>query len=217
MIQIKRYIVLLSYLLSVIVIAGCTLSLREYISEADQIPCVSSEGDTTDNYSAPSPMDAEAYYSESGTILNVIDVMNSAAIHTEAEAFTSFVARGFSQNPVTSDFTIEGEVQSEYVISEQSKEKHPLYTSYFISDEGIFWTILDMNGRFFAYPVSYSLASTDNIQIIVSESNSLISFDGVGNRYYETIPNTDVIKIIQVNHIDAETMNQFTIEELKKQ
>ncbi len=206
----KRILLLCCLLLAFL--TGCTLSLQEYLSEADQIP--TGNYDRLQGQLNTKPTSAEKYYEAISKVINQVDVISSDAVHTEAEAIAFFNRRGFSQYPVTSEFTINGDVTADSEMSSESQGKHPLYTTYFLSEDGKLWTILDMNGRIFANPVFFNLSSTLDVQVYVSETDSIISYDGMENRYYETIPHADTVRVKVVDRIDAETLNGLTEEEL---
>jgi hypothetical protein len=186
--------------------------LQEYLSEADQIP--TGNYDRLQGQLNTKPTSAEKYYEAISKVINQVDVISSDAVHTEAEAIAFFNRRGFSQYPVTSEFTINGDVTADSEMSSESQGKHPLYTTYFLLEDGKLWTILDMNGRIFANPVFFNLSSTLDVQVYVSETDSIISYDGMENRYYETIPHADTVRVKVVDRIDAETLNGLTEEEL---
>ena len=48
--------------------------------------------------------------------------------------------------------------------------------------------------------------------MIVSESNTLVSYDSVKNKFYETIPNSTEINVKTVDSITADVLNSLTIE-----
>ena len=52
--------------------------------------------------------------------------------------------------------------------------------------------------------------------MLLSESDQLISYDSATNQFYETEPDSSIIKVIKVKKIDAETLEKYTVEELSK-
>ena len=96
-------------------------------------------------------------------------------------------------------------------ISQGSSTKHPTYQTYYVSKNGDVWTIFMINGAIMANPVSYNIQSDLDAQVILSESNTVMSYDGTTNGFYETIPNKSSLIVKTVDRIDAETLENLTI------
>ena len=65
------------------------------------------EVDLGSNYEVPE-FDAEAYFRENTTLKSTFDVASSQSIHTESEAYDSFVERGFDGSQVMYEYTMDG-------------------------------------------------------------------------------------------------------------
>ena len=78
------------------------------------------------------------------------------------------------------------------------------------------WTIYVVNGAVAALPVSYNWESGKTAEVIVSESDQLITYDPDENRYFVTEPLNSAVLLIKVPKVDAETIEKLTAEELDK-
>lgn len=83
------------------------------------------EVDLGSNYEVPE-FDAEAYFRENTTLKSTFDVASSQSIHTESEAYDSFVERGFDGSQVMYEYTMDGTYLGENEISRSSSSKHPM-------------------------------------------------------------------------------------------
>ena len=61
--------------------------------------------------------------------------------------------------------------------AKSSKEKHPIYQTYYTSVNNEVWTIIVINGSFIANPVSYNAQSERGAQLIVAESIVITGYD----------------------------------------
>lgn len=177
----------------------------------------SKEGDTSsDESDSIAPPDAEDYFENNATVISVIDAAESEKVLTEAEVYDVLSNRGFTQYSITSTYSMTGEYSDESDITETSSSKHPIYETYYISENGDIWTILSINGSIFANPVSYNLQSELGVQVIVSESETVMSYDCITNKFFETIPDKSALLVITVNKINAELLDTLTIEEIDR-
>lgn len=174
----------------------------------------SANGTTESGEHFVSAPDAEAYYEENAKIVDVVDVNKSKDVQTEAESYEELVNRGFNQYAVSSSYSMDGDYSDAADISESSAEKHPIYETYYFTKSGDLWTIFVINGVTMANPVSYNLQSGLNVQVIVSESDTIMSYDSTTNKFFETIPDASALIVVTVERIDAETLETLTIEEI---
>ena len=156
----------------------------------------------------------EKFYQENGEIVRIVDVNTSEDIPTEEEVMTLLSARGFADFPITFDYGMDGVYVGEEEITGDAATKHPMYQTFFISENQELWTIFVINGSVIANPVSYNLESTRTAQLLISESQEITSYDSNANKYYITIPKESAVIVRTVDKIDAETLNQLTCEEI---
>ena len=173
------------------------------------------EVDLGSNYEVPE-FDAEAYFRENTTLKSTFDVASSQSIHTESEAYDSFVERGFDGSQVMYEYTMDGTYLGENEISRSSSSKHPMYQTYYATTSGDIWMILEINGSFFATPITYNFSNTQNVPVIVSETDTITSYDSSTNKFYVNIPNASQTVIKTVSKIDAETIEKLTSEEFNQ-
>lgn len=157
-------------------------------------------------------VDAETYFEEQAEVVTVIDAAKSESVHTEKQAAAELKDRGFSTYPIYSNYSINGIFYPNTEISSSSSERHPLFTTYYNSSAGEYWTIYDVNGVVMAYPISYNLQSQAGLQLIVSESEVLTSYDSESNQFYMIVPDRNSFIIITVDRIDAGSLDELTID-----
>lgn len=134
---------------------------------------------------------------------------------TESEVIELLKERGFTDNPITTEYTADGEMIDKKEVGE-SDETHPYYQTIFLSETGEYWTIIVMKGSVIANPVGYNMESNAHgAQLILSESEVITSYDSVTNSFSDSIPNESELIVKTVDHIDAETLNSLTVEDIE--
>lgn len=176
----------------------------------------SSGSGSTSKPSVEEKSDAEKYYENNSKLVSIIDIKKSETIPVEKEVISSLAERGFADYPITYDYSIDGEYISENVASEDSTTKHPMYETFYQSENGDGWMIYIINGSIFANPASFNLESDLEAQLLISESNLLTSYDNATNKFYVTIPNESEAIVKIVDKIDAKTLDTLTVEEICK-
>ena len=160
--------------------------------------------------------DAEAYFRENTTLKSTFDVSSSQLIRTESEAYDSFVERGFDGSQVMYEYTMDGTYLGENEISRSSSSKHPMYQTYYVATSGDIWLIFEVNGSFFATPITYNFSNEQKVPVIVSETDTITSYDSSTNKFYVNIPKESQTVIKTVSKIDAETIEKLTNEEFNQ-
>ena len=158
-----------------------------------------------------SEVDVKEYYEEKSAILDRYTVQDSSNTQTESQTKKDVIQRGFDQNKITYDYSIDGN----YVGNQEAKDikdKHPMYQTLYISSMGELWNIIIINGSVIANPVSYNMESELGVQTIISESKVIIGYDSENNMFYETIPKESELIVKVVDKIDSETLNSLTKE-----
>jgi hypothetical protein len=157
------------------------------------------------------PPDADSYFEDNATIVSKIDANDSTTVATEAETCDTLTERGLDEYPITTEYSMAGDYSEAAEVSPGSSAKHPTYQTYYVAKNGDIWTVFIINGAIMANPVSYNVRSGLDAQVILSESNTVMSYDGTTNRFYETIPNESSLIVKTVDRIDAQTLESLTI------
>ena len=160
-------------------------------------------------------VNAEEYFQENSEIVSKTPAQESKTIHNEKEALNNYTERGFSEHTISTSYDMNGNFSDSVEISDSS-EKHPYYEAIFVTSNNEIWNIMEVNGTIIANPLSYNEQSTRTAPILVTESDTITSYDNVSNFFYETIPNESELIVISVDRIDAETLEKLTVEEIDK-
>lgn len=155
--------------------------------------------------------DADEYYKHNAKVISEINAKKSKEVKTEKELISTVKSRGFSEYPIFSEYSIDGEFYTATNISDDSSDKHPIYQTCYVSSSDELWTIFVINGDVIANPVTYNMQSELGVQLLISESEAITSYDSVTNKFYKTIPNKSEVILRVVNKIDAETLDELTI------
>ncbi len=162
------------------------------------------------------------YYEQTSNVVKVFDAAEATNVLTEAEVTAQLEERGFNKFPITYEFDMDGneieneDDEDEMEANAESQGKHPMYQTIYQTGNGMIWTIYVVNGAVAALPVSYNWESGKTAEVIVSESDQLITYDPDENRYFVTEPLNSAVLLIKVPKVDAETIEKLTAEELDK-
>lgn len=224
----KLIVIILIILILVIGIAGVLLHFdiiklpflnsNNEPQNIEEVQPVAGSGETKplpspDPYEVES-IDAEEYFNNNSKVIASFDAATSSNVTTEAETYTNLTGRGFSMEPITTSFDVNGNFLDEVEISGSSSTKHPMYVTVYITQGGDFWSIVEINGKVFAYPISYNSESTLGVPTMISESDTVISYDGVTNKFFEISPYASTMIVKTVDRIDAETIEKLTKREI---
>lgn len=168
-------------------------------------------GDRPDEYKIEKP-DADKYFAENSTIISTENALNSG--RTEAETYKNLHDRGFTQESITTQYDMDGTFFEEKEISESGQNKHPMYVTYYETEDGRLWTIFEINGEVFANPIFYNMENDSGIQLLISETDTLTSYDSTLNKFFVTRPNEDTATVKTVTRINAETLETLTEGEI---
>lgn len=195
-----------------------TFSVTETVNAADKnidiTATVTFSIDKADMQSA-----VEEYYSNnSEEIVSVVEAAEETSpVYSEKEAINLLAERGFTDFPLTYDYDMNGTYMDEKEASAESDEKHPMYQTYFVSEDGSIWTVFIVGRSIIANPASYNLESDIDAQVLVSETNTLTSYTEMGNKFYETVPKESAVKLKVVDQITSKKLNDLNYEEVINQ
>lgn len=171
--------------------------------------------DMTNSYEL-TPPDADAFFQNNSAVASELNAQNSVDVHTESETYANFTERGFSEYPITTEYSMDGEYTKAYEISRHSSEKHPMYQTYYVTPGGDVWLLYEINGTILANPLSYNDQLQDGVPVMMSESGTITSYDSTTNKFYINTPHASVLSVKTVGRIDAATLNTLTNGEIDK-
>ena len=160
--------------------------------------------------------DADAYYEDNVTIISVTDAKSSKTVQAEKDIIDDLKSRGFVEISAYTDYEMDGTFHQETEIDADSKEQHPKYKAYYISEANEFWTLIWINGKIMANPVTYNFESENEVQLVLSEDEKINGYDNYTGKFYETIPDENALIVKVVEAIDKETLDRLTAEEIEK-
>lgn len=219
------FIKLISLLLVLSILAGSITCFLAYFDVID-VPVVDSffsligvkkdeKNKEQESYEAEY-IDAEEYFENNSEVMSEINAKDSKDVKTEKETVEELATRGFKDLAITTEYDMEGEYITEKDISDSSTDKHPIYIMMYATDIGDIWSIVVINGCVVANPISYNMQSTREALLIISETDTVMSYDNVTNKFFETKPSESELIVKKVNKIDVKTLKTLTIEELDK-
>ncbi len=160
--------------------------------------------------------EAEQYFEKNSQLIDIVNVEESEDVMSESEVKSFLEDRGFGDYQINYSYSLDGEFGDKTEISEESTDKHPTYQTIYLSKSGEAWIIDVINGAVFANPFDYNMESERGVQLLVSETNELTSYDSESGKFFITIPNDTEVIVKVVGRIDAETLDGLTGEELNK-
>lgn len=194
-------------------LCGCSNSENDHNERSDITE--SSVSSSPESYGSSSSdnsiIGAEKYYSEHAEVISVTKAKESAKVQSEKDVTELLSDRGFETENIVTDFTMDGVYLDESEIEDSSTEKHPLYKMLYASESDILWNIYIINGVVAAYPVSYNLVSERDAILLITESDTVMSYDNSSNQFFETVPKESEMIVRKVGKINKETLDKLTI------
>lgn len=160
--------------------------------------------------------DNDKYYRENSKVVSVVKADEAENVLSETDVYSKLTALGFGQEEVTASYTIDGQYYSPMEISEESTLKHPMYQTYYISSTDELWSIYVIDDVIMVNPVSYNLEKEPEVQVVLTEKDTVMSYDYLTNSFYETVPNETELKVIKIDKISADELDKLTVEEIDK-
>ena len=191
--------------------------VKEEVSQISEISEVSEVSEVSELVKPNNPTETDDYYwDNSEKVISVIKATESDSVLTEQEVIKLLSDRGFDTEMVITNYKMDGTYLEETEINDKSQEKHPLYTMLYGSETELLWNIYVINGVVLAYPVSYNLVSERQTVLLITETDTVTSYDYISNRFYETIPKESAMIVRKVSKIDKKTLDNLTIGGLSK-
>lgn len=156
-----------------------------------------------------------AYYSDLGKVVNSVSIRDAEDVPAEQKLCLDLSARGFSQQPVTYTHSADGTYLGETEIGAPSLDKHPNYETYYTTESGEVWLVFVINDVIMANPLSYNLGEEAQMFVILSEKDTIASYDSESNYFFELLPHAQTAKVITVDRIDAQTLENMTVEVIR--
>lgn len=156
--------------------------------------------------------DINKYYSENAEIKSVDSVKKSKSNLSEKEVTALLKERGFTDYPVVSSYSIDGEYADPEIISENSSKQHPVYETYYVTSKNELWVITVMDGEITASPSTYNVNNSDSVPVLVSEKEEIVGYDSRANKFYRTIPKATTLRVRIIERIDAKTLESIKLE-----
>lgn len=157
---------------------------------------------------------AEEYYENNSTIINTCDVKKSKTVQSENQVIKALCDRGFDQEAVTYDYSIDGELLNDDKEATNCKEKHPIYHTYYTTPNEDVWMIDVVNGSITANPISYNLESDRGANLIFSETKEITGYSSKANTFYKTIPDESELIVKIVDKINSDTLDKLTNDKI---
>lgn len=148
-------------------------------------------------------------------VLEIIEATESEQIVSETDTVDMFTDRGFDAAYITSMYSMDGSYTGDQEIDNSSEAFHPLYNMIYVSPDNYYWMVYCCNGEFSAYPISYVLSGMADREVLVSETEYVMSYDSVTNCFYRLIPDEEGCVIVEVPRIDADTLDALAAGELE--
>ncbi|MBP3893811.1 MAG: hypothetical protein J6D34_07220 [Atopobiaceae bacterium] len=139
---------------------------------------------------------------------------SSDAVPTVQEVYQQNGGRGFDNLDVLVDFDINGNYSNPHVVDSNSTDKYPCYKMLYTSSSGVVWVVYINDGLYIAVPMGTSEQPLAK-EIIVTEADAVIQYDGIPNQYSDFDLSTLSDKVgVRVDRVDAQTLDAYTIEAL---
>ena len=76
-----------------------------------------------------------------------------------------------------------------------------------MSEKGDIWLINEINGNLMASLLGDS-------SIVLSENDHITAYDSVTNKFYDLIPNESFVRLIKVDELNSETLENYDLSSL---
>ena len=154
--------------------------------------------------------DADAYYNGISTVVSKTEAFTSVNVRTESQVYNDFFQRGFTED-ITTEYMMNGDLDEKRVISRYSSLTHPVYQTYYTTAKNDLWLIVEINGTVMATPVTYNLSLNSGMSLMLSENDTMTTYDSTSNQFYVIKPKADEITLKTVGAINAQTLENYQL------
>lgn len=184
-------------------------------SETSQISGEDNKDEESEQSAADmSQLTAEEFYNKyAEEVIEVVNAKDYEAVYTEAETAALFNEREFTQCPVTYEYSISGEYGEETEISADSDEIHPIYQTYYVTENEDIWILYLIGDAMCAEPISYNMNLDSGETLMISETEEFLSYDCEENKFFRTVPKEESVELKVVDEINAEILEEISKEE----
>ena len=161
------------------------------------------------SYEVTAP-DADKFFNDVATIVSKSEAFGSPDVRTESQVFDDFYQRGFKDD-ITTEYMMNGDLEEMYTISRYSSLNHPVYQTYYTTSAGDLWLIVEINGAIMATPVFYNISLESEPLVMLSETDTITSYDSTTNQFYVVIPNSDEINLVTIGTINSEALENYKL------
>ncbi len=161
------------------------------------------------------PSVAEEYYKENADILEVVDVTSDTTL-SEEEVTKLLNEKGFKDYPITYNYSLSGDFDSEKESSSSSNVKHPMYGTYYLSKNNEIWYVTIVGKNIYANPLSFNMQTERKVTTMLSTSNTIFGYDDEKDRFYTVIPKESAMIVVKVDDINSDVLDNLTVEEVEK-
>lgn len=163
---------------------------------------------TTDNEEESDIVSDKEKFLSNSKIVKKINAKSSKNLLSESEVIEFVNNKGFKNVNITYDVDMNGDLVDETEVDKNSNVKHPMYTFHYVSGEDI-WTLYVIEKRLYAYPISYIYNNNPKVSVLLSEYDTMVSYDYYDNNFYYTIPNSDEVNLVIVKSITPKELDKF--------
>jgi len=157
-------------------------------------------------------IDANKFFEENADVKSVTHINKSKNRLSEKEVSEYLKDRGFTDYPITTEYSENGDFIEKIEISDSSTKKHPVYETYYVSSKTGTWIISVIDGTIIAFPSSYNMEHSEKVAVVISETKEVVSYDIATNTFFTTVPKETVLKVRVVDKADAKTLDSIDLE-----
>lgn len=157
--------------------------------------------------------DIDQYYEDnSDKIIKTIPYVGDKDTLTEKEAVSLLKKRGFSDFEITYEYDELGEPVEKITITNPTNNRHPMYDTYYYSDDTGYWSITVVQDKVYAFPFGLLLENEVDHEIILSESKEIKSYDSNDKKYFITIPKKSAVEVRVVKEVNNKALDRFELD-----